>query len=441
HELGIGINLEMPTHFTERTDEEFKIGLNVRLRNKTGDATSYSVGNLPTLALPSAISGGNVGIYNGRYQNGPNIDGSVLRAIYAASTSISSDPVATALNNVNDKEDVYAAYGQYQFGYGALGVVVGARVEVSKATYAGNKNDQSPNPQTAGCTLLADGSTLCPVSKDRSYTNLFPTAQARYEFSPELIGRLALSSTIARPGFQQVTATTTVASNQDIVTGNPNLNPTTAYGLDATIEQYLPHAGILSAGLFTKQIKDYIVTNVRTLAYQNTGGLLGLAKEFSYTNAPTAHLYGVELNYAQRFKDQLPGALGGLGVSVNWAWVQSKYEIRSGEYSLLPSTSRNTVNAELLYDYAGLDLALGAYYTSRNIFGVAGSAATDVWTQDRIYLDFGSQYRVSKPLSLYFNVKNLANTPLKLTEGPGANRVIQREFYSTTYQAGLSFSF
>ncbi|MFM2288678.1 MAG: hypothetical protein RL684_1821 [Pseudomonadota bacterium] len=440
HEVGIGINLAMPTHFTDRVDEEFKVGFNARLRDKTGDATSYKVSGLPALALGSAVSGGNVTFYNGHYQNGPNIDGSVLRGIYAASSNISSDPVATALNVVKDKEDVYAAYGQYQFGYGALGVVAGARLEHTKATYAGNKNDQSPNPQTAGCTLLADGSTLCPVSNERSYTNLFPTAQARYEFSPDLIGRLALSSTIARPGFQQVTATTVVASNQDIVTGNPNLKPTSAYGLDATLEHYLPHAGIVSGGLFAKQIKDYIVTNVRTLTYQNTGGLLGLAKEFSYANAPTAHLYGVELNYVQRFKDQLPGALGGLGVSVNWAWVQSKYEIRPGEDSLLPSTSRNTVNAELLYDYAGLNMTLGAYYTSRNIFGVAGSAATDVWTQERTYLDFGGQYKVSKPLSFYLNVKNITNTPLKLTEGPGANRVIQREFYSTTYQFGLTYS-
>ena len=108
---------------------------------------------------------------------------------------------------------------------------------------------------------------------------------------------------------------------------------------------------------------------------------------------------------------------------------------------MLPSTSRNTANAELTYEMSGVNLSLGAYYTSRNIFGVAGSAALDVWTQDRVSVDFGSQWQITEPLQVYLNVKNLTNTALKLTEGRGENRVIQREFYSTTVQAGLTYKF
>ena len=40
--------------------------------------------------------------------------------------------------------------------------------------------------------------------------------------------------------------------------------------------------------------------------------------------------------------------------------------------------------------------------------------------------------------SVYFNAKNLTNTALKLTEGSGDNRVIQREFYGMTLQAGVN---
>ena len=45
-------------------------------------------------------------------------------------------------------------------------------------------------------------------------------------------------------------------------------------------------------------------------------------------------------------------------------------------------------------------------------------------------MDFGSQYHVTDAFSVYFNAKNLTNTALKLTEGPGENRVIQREFFA-----------
>jgi hypothetical protein len=54
-------------------------------------------------------------------------------------------------------------------------------------------------------------------------------------------------------------------------------------------------------------------------------------------------------------------------------------------------------------------------------------------------VDFGSQWRISAPFSLYFNAKNLTNTPLKITEGSGENRLVQREFYGVTLQAGFNY--
>jgi len=69
------------------------------------------------------------------------------------------------------------------------------------------------------------------------------------------------------------------------------------------------------------------------------------------------------------------------------------------------------------------------------------SAALDAWTQERLSVDFGSQFKISEPLSVYFNAKNLTNTALKFTEGPGENRIIQREFYGVTLQVGGNYKF
>ncbi len=236
----------------------------------------------------------------------------------------------------------------------------------------------------------------------------------------------------------------------NIITGNPDLKPTKAISFDAAIEHYLPHAGIVSVGVFAKDIKDYIVTNAQQTTTQKTAGNLGLALLTSFTNGAAAHVYGVEANYVERFRN-LPGALGGLGVSANWTWVQSKYTVpvvdpatnltTLSRDSVLPSTSRNTANAELLYEMHGLNLSIGAYYTTRNLFGMGSSASTDIWAQDRFSVDFGSQYKVNDTLQVYFNAKNLTNTALKLTEGEGENRVIQREFYGVTLQAGVNVKF
>lgn len=65
--------------------------------------------------------------------------------------------------------------------------------------------------------------------------------------------------------------------------------------------------------------------------------------------------------------------------------------------------------------------------------------ATDFCSQDRVSVDFGSQYRITHAFNLYFNAKNLTNTPLKFTAGRGEKRVIQREFYGATPQAGFNY--
>lgn len=459
NELGVGVNLALATHWTRRSDEELKFGLNARIRHKTGDVTSTSA-TVPALPLSSAVYGGNVVYYDGHYSNGPQIDGPAMRAIYAAalaSGNISTDLIGAALANVHDRENVYAAYGQYQFGFGPLGVVAGLRIERTDATYAGNRSDSSGSLASANCPIVDPVNDLttriCGVSTDRAYTNYFPSLQIRYELQSDLVARAALSSTIARPGFQQITAATTVDAVGNTTTGNPNLKPTTATALDLAVEKYLPYAGILSAGLFTKEIKDYIAQEVsqRPGGPQESGGNLGIVRFYSFANTPTAHLYGFEASYVQHFRDLLAGPLGGLGLAMNWTWVDDWYQLpvvdpmtqlsTQSRTSILPSTSRNTANAELLYDSHGLTMTVGAYYTSKNIFGLGNSAALDVWTQERLSVDFGSQYRVSNGLNLYFNVKNLTNTPLKFTEGPGPNRVIQREFYDATLQFGAVLSF
>ena len=102
------------------------------------------------------------------------------------------DVANTALSNEqsfqHNKEDVYAAYAQYQVTFGALGLLGGVRVENTHASYAAN-------------AFNADTSTLLGLStSDRVYTNVFPTLQARYEIAPKFIMRGSVSSAVARPG-------------------------------------------------------------------------------------------------------------------------------------------------------------------------------------------------------------------------------------------------
>ena len=51
-------------------------------------------------------------------------------------------------------------------------------------------------------------------------------------------------------------------------------------------------------------------------------------------------------------------------------------------------------------------------------------------------MDFGSSYAFSKQLGIYFNIKNLLNTPHRFYQGT-PDRPIQREFYDVTLEFGV----
>ncbi len=437
HEWSPAANLQIPVSWAGFENESVKFGATARLRDRSVNGQPYSFAANP-LPLTGAISGGNITFYDGNYQNGPNINTGNLQNLLGPQLISASNRTNAALQFQHDKEDVYAAYGQYQATIGKLGVVGGLRVEDTKAAYDAN----AKGVDATNATIIA------PVSANKSYVNFFPSLQGRFEIEDSLITRAAFSSTIARPGFIQINPSLNINPGAGTVAqGNPDLKPVTAYSFDVSVEKYLANSGILSIGFFDKEIKNYIVNILTTQTFPNNGlfaGFVGAARVFTYANVKNAHARGVEFNYEQRFRE-LPGALSGLGAGANWTYVNSKFEIRPNEFSALPSTSKNTVNATVFYEKYGASIKLGYYYTSRNLWAIGGPTTNnagipDVFSEPRGYVDFGSAYVFNKNLSIYFNAKNLSDTPLKFSEGT-ADRPIQREFYGRTYQAGLRFDF
>ena len=303
--------------------------MSARLRTNDNIVSVGKFSSVPFIPLGSAVSGPGITYYDGNYQNGYNIDSGYMENAYAQGTGFVSDPnnaLNSAAQTTHNTENVFAAYMQEHMTFGKLGLLAGLRVESTDAKFNGNSLNKSG-------TAAPYTYTLTPVADSTSYTNLFPSVQARYELAPQSIVRASYSSTIARPGFNQTSAATTVdtsGSQPNVVTGNPNLKPTLANNFDLSFEQYLPHAGIASIGVFDKALKDYIVSNV-SFQNLNSGPFAGLGNSMvtSYSNVGSARARGLELNYEQRFTS-LPGIWSGLGTSANWTFVNSGVEIHPG---------------------------------------------------------------------------------------------------------------
>jgi outer membrane receptor protein involved in Fe transport len=85
-------------------------------------------------------------------------------------------------------------------------------------------------------------------------------------------------------------------------------------------------------------------------------------------------------------------------------------------------------------------MRLAAYSVSADLFAIGQDRSSDVYNAKRTSMDFGSSYAFNEKLSIYFNVKNLLNTPHAFYEGT-PDRPIQREFYLQDYLFGVRYNF
>lgn len=429
-EMSYVINSTTPLEWGDFSDQSLQFGLSVERRHKRVTAQPYSFDSVPTLPLTRVSSRINEKFYK-YYRNGVDIIPNALQSLFGYGASGAFDTFASQQQYLDAHEDINAAYAQYSGTFGKLGVLGGVRFEATRdrAGAFATGTDKAGNPFAS------------PISTRNSYQNFFPSLQLRYAFASDLILRAAYSTTIGRPGFNQSNPALSINVGSGIVTtGNPSLRPTTANNFDFDIEKYLLHAGILSVGVFDKEFSNYIVpvetTQVLPNANQYVGGAIPV-HVFTYKNVSHSYARGLELNWRRKFQG-LPGWLNGLGAGFNYTWVDSHIEIRPGEYSTLPSTSKNTWNATLFYQRAGLDLNLAAYSVSADLFGIGTDVSSDIYNATRTSMDFGASYAFSKNGTVFFYARNLLNTPHAFYQGT-SNRPIQREYYGRTYMAGVRF--
>ncbi|MFK2855878.1 TonB-dependent receptor [Dyella humi] len=430
-EWSYAVNSKTAVNWGSLTDESLNFGISIRQRHKQTTAQPYNVNTTP-IPLSQVAGGPNETYYGGLYQNGVDIAPSVLQQIFGYGTIGPNQVLSAEEQFLDAHEDIYAGYGEYLGTYGNLGILGGVRYEETR--------DRS-NAFSAGVDA-AGNNFANPISTRHNYHNIFPSLQFRYALGDDMQVRVAYSSTIARPGFNQANPSLTVDLGSGIVqTGNANLKPATANSIDADFEKYLPGAGIVSVGVFDKEISNYIVPVQTTQAFDNSlfPGNSQPLRVFTYKNAGSSFVRGLELNWNQQFQG-LPDWLQGLGAGANYTWVDSRFEIRPGEYSLLPSTSKNTWNASLFYKRAGFSVNLAAYSVSSDLFAIGTDRSSDIFNASRTSMDFSASYEFPENWSIYFSVKNLLNTPHAFYQGT-PDRPIQREFYDVTYLAGIRFQF
>jgi TonB-dependent receptor len=321
-------------------------------------------------------------------------------------------------------EDIYAGYVMGTVDFEALQIVGGGRVEHTKVSSEANA------VVTSGGVVQS----VTRISDAGKYTKFLPGIQARYTtMGQRLVLRSSVAQSISRPppGDLVPARQENAQLNQRII-GNPNLRPAQSWNYDASAEYFFPPLGLVSAGVFHKNISDFVFSSSRIAA----DGV----DERTRQNGEGGKVTGLEFGWVQQFTD-LPGVLSGLGVEANYTMLSStgSYPGRTEDLALVNSP-RHIVNGVVSYAQGPVSVRVSYNVLSKRLESVGARAALDVYNAKSGVWDVAMKVRVLDNHSLFFNVKNLNNAPTVQYQGARENPTVIT-YYGRQFNFGMNFEF
>lgn len=359
--------------------------------------------------------------------------------------------IASNVENFVVDEDIFASYLLGRWESSKLLVIGGVRYERTFNRLTGNLVQLIEEDGTlpGGGIAAEDTVIVTPNTTERSYDHWLPSLNIRYAAQPDLILRAAAYRSLVRPNIGDL-APRTIIEDDEAEAGNPNLVPYEAWNFDATIEYYMSNNGAITAGLFYKEIDNFIFSQ----RINDPAPLLGvdITRLDTTLNGRTAEIFGVELGFSQKL-DFLPGLLSGFLVQANYTFTDAKGLISDGAIDAptdvpdfreitLPSASRHTFNGVLGYEKGPLSLRLAGTYRDLYLDEIQGGADEDRFVDSLFQLDFSGRYQINKNFQAYFEWININDAEyFAFNRLGGQQNALQFEKYNWTMKAGLRLTF
>ncbi len=282
------------------------------------------------------------------------------------------------------------------------------------------------------------------------YSGVLPAMNSVLEMTPDLLVRFAATQNLNRPGLSSMAAEGTASRDPDtgeisVSRGNPNLKPYLDTTLDFAVEYYFGKVGLLSAGVFEKDIKNYISDQpLFDVPFSQTGvpssTIAGatnstIVSEFSMpVNVAGSHsLTGVELA-AQSQLSFLPAPFDNLGVVANFTYVNAP--------QVFTGISKTSYNATIYYETKLWGARVSLNHRSLWFSGHSSdpmNAGTQGY-EPSTYIDAAAFYNITPKLQLTFDAINLTNQ--KDTQFWGQAEYLYNQTQSgTTYMVGIGYKF
>ncbi len=242
--------------------------------------------------------------------------------------------------------------------------------------------------------------------------------------------RMSLTRSYRTPTLHQLVARyvpalgTNSPTNPDR-TGNPDLRPELATGVELGFERYLEQGGLLSANLFHRNISD-LIRNTTSLDCLTPG--VGVCVS-SPANVGDAVTRGVELEAKFRLNQWVSGAWP-IDLRSNVSFFHSRVKDVPGPNNRLDQQPSSTGNLGADYRLRGRPLTLGGNFNWNPAYDTRRTETQWAYLGARRVLDVYGLWRLSPTAGLRLTVSNLV--PLAYQTGSRFESGSQREMASTT---------
>jgi TonB-dependent receptor len=412
------LDFTMPWNVGLDRSGSVKAGAKVRLKEKRRDRDVWEIDVEATLAGLTDDFVSETPFFGGRYDLGQFQDPAAMRRL--ARGAVRQKDVENDLEDYRATEDTLAVYAMVELALGRHTLLGGGRYEETDAS-------------SRAFTLYDGDDFLTPVTEGNRYGELLPMFLWRLRLAESSSLRLALSRTLARPSFEDL-APTFFEEDDERQLGNPDLDVTTSWNFDLLWDRFLEPIGLISAGVFYKEIADHIFP----LRFEQIDD--GVVFEVTQPhNAARAEILGFELSFQNRLT-HLPRPFDGLGVYFNYTYVDSEADFPGRSGSRLQGQAEHVGNLSLSYEQGGFSARLSGNYHGEYLSRIGNTGGEDLFVDKHFQVDFKASQRLAERLRLVVELINLGDEPFRIYEGT-VDRPVQEELYGRWGSVGLEWHF
>lgn len=318
------------------------------------------------------------------------------------------------------------------------------------------------------------GVGFVPAEREGGYQNFLPSANLTFDITPKFVLRASAGQTITRGSLATIAAGTRVPNifNPAVTVGNPDLRPQLATTYDAALEWYFAPGGLLSAGVFQKNIVDRPFSVVERVPFGTLGipsnlfncaslgagacppalGGSTIDPNFLFDRTITVNqselkLKGLELAYQQNFTF-LPNPFDGLGITSSFTLIDQQgddFVLRNGDRISMQGVPDYAYSVTAFYEKGPLSIRGSYNYRAKTGQNSTNTGNDQVpYLAPQGFLDGTISYKLNDLFELRIDALNITNENVYFyyenptqPDGNGQSRRDNSYFNGTTISFGI----